>query len=263
MLPATQYSHIPLFHPSRRNRYVWTQDTSVHDFRAQGGHRLHLVLPGHPGGLVAFVGGNFIAGVWYFLIGMFIRGAAQMSYRQVLIRRALGGAPVSQFMQGQVVTVPPSITIRELVDDYFYRYHYKMFPVSGNSRLEGCITSKQIKDIPREQWDRRTVQDILAPCSLDTVIGPNTDTMKALSIMNRTGNSRLMVVEGEHLLGVITLKDMLKFLNLKMDLEVWIWGQLLTLDNNPQRKAVKCQELTPNPPSRRFRGLGETYAAPG
>ena len=50
-------------------------------------------------GLFAFVTGSLITGVWYFLIGMFIRGAAQMSYRQVLIRNALGGEPVSHFME--------------------------------------------------------------------------------------------------------------------------------------------------------------------
>jgi high-affinity K+ transport system ATPase subunit B len=37
--------------------------------------------------------------------------------------------------------------------------------------------------------------------------------------MNSTGNSRLMVVEGNKLLGVISLKDMLKFMALKLDLE--------------------------------------------
>jgi CBS domain-containing protein len=43
--------------------------------------------------------------------------------------------------------------------------------------------------------------------------------MKALSVMSRTGNSRLMVVDKGRLVGVITLKDMLKFLDLKIDLE--------------------------------------------
>jgi high-affinity K+ transport system ATPase subunit B len=37
--------------------------------------------------------------------------------------------------------------------------------------------------------------------------------------MNRTGNSRLMIVEGSKLLGVISLKDMLKFMAIKLDLE--------------------------------------------
>jgi Zn-dependent protease/CBS domain-containing protein len=170
-------------------------------------------------GLVTFISGGFIAGIWYFLIGMFVRGAAQMSYRQVLVRRALGGEPISHFMKTDPVTVPPSISVRDLVDDYFYRYHYKMFPVASNGNLEGCISSRQVKEIPREDWDRLSVEQVLAPCSVDTTISPNTDALKALSIMNRTGNSRLLVVEGEHLLGVVTLKDMLQFLNLKIDLE--------------------------------------------
>jgi Zn-dependent protease/CBS domain-containing protein len=170
-------------------------------------------------GVVTFITGNLIAGIWYSLIGMFIRGAAQMSYRQVLVRRALGGEPVSRFMQTNPVTVPSSISIRELVNDYFYRYHYKMFPVSDNGVIEGCITSRQIKDIPREQWEQRRVHDVLVPCSMEVTVTPDTDAMQALSLMNRTGNSRLMVVEGDHLVGIITLKDMLKFLNLKIDLE--------------------------------------------
>jgi Zn-dependent protease len=170
-------------------------------------------------GLVSFISGGFIAGVWYFLIGMFIRGAAQSSYRQVLVRNALAGEPIARFMQENPVTVPPSTSIRDLVDNYFYTYHYKMFPVADDGTLAGCVTSKQIKDIPRERWSDLRVQDILAPCAIENTIAPDTDAMKALSTMNRTGNSRLMVVEGDHLLGVITLKDMLKFLNLKIDLE--------------------------------------------
>ncbi len=170
-------------------------------------------------GLVAFITGNVITGIWYFLIGMFIRGAAQMSYRQVLIRSALSGETISRFMEPHPIVVPPSISIHELVNDYIYRYHFKMFPVATDGTLIGCISARQVKDIPREEWDQRRVEDALAPCSLENTVPPDTDAMKALSIMNRTGNSRLLVVEGDHLVGIITLKDMLKFLNLKMDLE--------------------------------------------
>ncbi len=37
--------------------------------------------------------------------------------------------------------------------------------------------------------------------------------------MNRSGASRLMVVEDGHLAGILTLKDMLRFLSLKVELE--------------------------------------------
>ncbi len=170
-------------------------------------------------GFFTFLGGGFITGVWYFLIGLFVRSAARMSYRQVLIRGALGGESIARFMEPNPIVVPPSLSLRQLVDDYFYRYHYKMFPVAADGRLMGCITTTQIKDVPRQEWDQRHVQEVLTSCSVENTIPPDTDAMKALAIMNRTGNSRLLVVEGDHLMGVITLKDMLRFLDLKLDLE--------------------------------------------
>ena len=56
--------------------------------------------------------------------------------------------------------------------------------------------------------------------TLDNTIGPDADAIKALSAMNRTGSSRLMVVEGQKkLVGIIALKDLLKFLSVKVELE--------------------------------------------
>jgi CBS domain-containing protein len=170
-------------------------------------------------GIINFIEGNFIGGLWYFLIGMFIRGASQMSYRQMLIKDTLKGEPISRFMVDEVVTAPPSITVLDLIENYFYRYHYKMFPVSEDGMLKGCVTTKQIKELPKEQWAKHKVSDIVQPCSRKNTISPKTDAMEALSLMNNTGNSRLMVVEGNKLLGVISLKDMLKFIALKLDLE--------------------------------------------
>lgn len=170
-------------------------------------------------GIVSFIGGNFIGGLWYFLIGMFIRGASQMSYRQMLVKNALAGEPVSRFMADEVITAPPSITVADLIEDYFYKYHYKMFPISEGETLKGCITTKEIKELPKEQWATRKVSEIVRPCSEQNTISPKADATDALSLMNSTGNSRLMVVEGTKLLGVISLKDMLKFMALKLDLE--------------------------------------------
>jgi len=170
-------------------------------------------------GVISFIGGNFIGGLWYFLIGMFIKSASQMSYRQLLVKNALMGEPISRFMAAEVVTVPPSITVSDLVEDYFYKYHYKMFPVTEDGMLKGCVTTKQVKELSKEQWATTKVSDIVQLCSEGNTISPKADSINALSLMNSTGNSRLMVVEENKLLGVISLKDMLKFMALKLDLE--------------------------------------------
>jgi CBS domain-containing protein len=169
-------------------------------------------------GVIYFIRGAFLGGVWWALIGLFIRRASQMSYQRVLIRRALEGETVERFMKEDPVTVPPDITISELVEDYVYRHHFKMYPVIKDGELMGCITTKEIKDVSRDSWKETKVSDVAQPCSGENSIAPDTDATKALSLMGRSGQSRLMVTEGGRLVGLITLKDLLRFLTVKMDL---------------------------------------------
>ena len=169
-------------------------------------------------GAVNVLIGNIIGGIWQVMIGMFLRGAAQSSYQQVTMRKALEGEKVERFMKKDPVAASPSLSLKDLVEDYIYTYHYKMYPVVENGKLLGCITTRQVKEIPREQWQHRTVGESLAGCSPENTVAPGADAMHALSIMNRTGNSRLMVVDAERLVGIITLKDIMAFLSVKFDL---------------------------------------------
>jgi CBS domain-containing protein len=170
-------------------------------------------------GIMTFIMGGFIGGMWYFLIGMFIRWASQMSYRQLLIRKSLAGEQIRHFMKTEPITISSSASVEQLVKDYFYKYHYKMFPVVNNDELKGCVDTNQVKELPRDQWVKHTVADVTKPCSETNTISPQTDAMKVLSQMNKTGNSRFLVTEQNRLVGIVTLKDMLKFLSLKIDLE--------------------------------------------
>jgi len=169
-------------------------------------------------GALSFLFGNIIGGLWQFMIGMFLRSAAESSYRQIVFRKALEGDTVERFMNARPVTAPPSISIRELVEGYIYRYHFKMFPVTEGDKLLGCITTRRIKEIPREDWDRQIVSDRIDKCSSENTIAPDVGALQALSLMSRTKNSRLMVVSGDRLVGIISLKDILGYLSLKMEL---------------------------------------------
>ena len=171
-------------------------------------------------GVLNFLRGNFIGGMWWFLIGMFLRNAARMSYQQLLTRRALEGESVRRFMKTDPVTVSPDTTVGRLVEDYVYVFHYKLYPVVTDSgKVDGCVTTRQIKEVPREHWDKTRVADIQVPCSGNNTISPDADAIKALSLMSRTGTSRLMVTENEDLVGVVSLKDMLQFLALRIELD--------------------------------------------
>jgi len=162
---------------------------------------------------------NQLGGMWLCLIGMFLRFAAGRSYQQMVTRQALQGEPIGRFMESAPIAVPPSISVQDFVDEYVYRYHFKMFPVVDNDRLVGCITTRTLKDISRDKWSTIAVRDVSIQCTEENTISPSEDSLQALSKMNRSGTSRLMVVDGERLVGVVSLKDMLKFLSLKVELE--------------------------------------------
>jgi Zn-dependent protease/predicted transcriptional regulator len=169
-------------------------------------------------GVLRAITGDIVGGIWSFLIGMFLRGAANMSYRQLMLRRSLEGETVRRFMRADPVTVPAEIPVQNLVADYVYKFHYKMFPVMDGGRLFGCVRTREIRALPRETWARYTVREIAIETCDQNSIHPNTHAIHALAKMNQTGATRLLVIEHGELIGVITLKDLLHFLSLKVDL---------------------------------------------
>lgn len=170
-------------------------------------------------GLFSLLSGNVVGGIWWALIGMFLRNAAQMAYQQLLLRRALEGEPVRKFMKTDPVTVPADATLEDLVENYVYRHHFKLYPVVRNGDLVGCITTRQVREVPKDEWAARTAGDLAVSCSDNNSIGPDRDAMDALSTMNRADVSRLLVVENGDLEGVLALKDLMRFLSLKVELE--------------------------------------------
>lgn len=170
-------------------------------------------------GVVRVLYGHFIGGMWFFVIGLFIRTAARSSYQQLLTRRALEGEPVSRFMNQEPVTVSPSTTLDQLVEDYIYKFHYKFYPVVDGDQLSGCVSTRQVKEISQEDWPNTPVRQIAENCSPENTVAPDTDAVEALSTMRKTGVSRLMVVENGRLKGIIALKDLLNFLSTKIELE--------------------------------------------
>jgi Zn-dependent protease/predicted transcriptional regulator len=170
-------------------------------------------------GILSFIYGSLITGIWWFLIGMFLRNASQGSYRQLLIKKALEGEHVRRFMKPELVTVTPSVTLSQLMDDYIYRYHYKMFPVVDHERLMGVVTINMLKEVPRGEWGSHTVKEIAETCTEGNTIDPEADATQALEKMNRVGSSRLMVIDRGKLVGILALRDLLKFLAIKLDME--------------------------------------------
>jgi predicted transcriptional regulator len=122
-------------------------------------------------------------------------------------------------MTADPITVSPSTSVQELVDDYIYRYHHKLYPVVRDGDLLGCVSLSQVKQIPKQEWAIHRVGELVRQSGNGNTIDAGADAIDALSRMSKEHVSRLMVVKDDTLVGIVSLKDLLKFLSLKVELE--------------------------------------------
>jgi Zn-dependent protease len=171
-------------------------------------------------GVLAFLTGDIVGGMWSFLIGAFLRGAAMTSYRQLLTRQFLEGKIVADLMNDQPVSVAPSITLEEFLEQYVYRKPQVLYPVVDDSRLVGCVKVSQVKAIPEEFRGDRNVSDILSPCSEENTVSPDDDAAELLGRMLVPGVVDRKIVESDgRLVGTISLQDLRNIMELKLELE--------------------------------------------
>ncbi|HTY65633.1 MAG TPA: site-2 protease family protein [Alphaproteobacteria bacterium] len=169
-------------------------------------------------GVIDVMRGDFVGGMWQFLIGLFLRAAAAASLQQTMAQEALTGVSVAQVMTPDPVGVPPGITVTEFVERYVYRYHHRDFPVGRDGRLLGTIGTRQAAALDRSRWTTTAVSEVMAPCSNLDVVGPDTPTLAAMAQMTKSGRSRLFVVQDGRLVGIVSLRDLLSVLAVKLEL---------------------------------------------
>lgn len=170
-------------------------------------------------GVLTFFSGGIVAGMWWFILGLFVKGASAQSYQHVLLKSSLGGRPVSRFMSRSPVVVPPDISLRSFVEDYVYAKHHKLYPVGDERGISAAVNVSKLKDTPIAEWDQIRVREIAEPLSDVNTVPGNVDAMEVLQKMNESGVGRMLVAENGHIAGVIVLKDLLDYLTLRMSLE--------------------------------------------
>ena len=170
------------------------------------------------GGITLIIRGFLIGGIWWFITGLFLQGATRISYQKYQIRKALEGVKVSSLMTPNLVVVPGGISIRNFVEKYAYKYHHKLFPVVNKNKLVSCVLTRNAISVPLEEWEIRTVGEIASAVSTENTVRGDVDAVDVFSVMNRTGHSRLLVLDSQNRLkGIVVLKDFLKFFSYKLE----------------------------------------------
>jgi chloride channel protein, CIC family len=114
----------------------------------------------------------------------------------------------ADLMQRRVETLSSQITLPEVVQA-FSRSHHRGFPVLEAGRLVGIVTQTDLSEVSANSFEAPPrLADFMTPDPV--TVDPEASLTHVLYLLNRLKVSRLPVVEGPKLVGIITRADIIR-----------------------------------------------------
>ncbi|MGM0446491.1 MAG: site-2 protease family protein [Bacillota bacterium] len=159
-------------------------------------------------GVIGFIYGNFIL----ILIAFFIYMRANQEFQYSMLKDTLSDLRVKDLMSTEVSYISSDLTVKELLEMMLHKSH-SGYPVIDEGKLIGCVTMEDIRNIKSDKHHEKYVEDIM---STDIKkISPDQDVNKALQILLEEDIGRLMVMEEDKLVGIITRTDIFNAFKIK------------------------------------------------
>lgn len=163
--------------------------------------------------------GTGLGGLWIAFIGWFLSSAASSSYQQVVYRDLLADVLVKDIMRNNITSISPNLSISQLVDEYMIGTDRHVFPVVSDNDLVGLVSLEDIQKVPRENWSRKKVNQIMSPYKDLDMVRPIDTVSDALGKITKSDVGQVPVVEGKKLLGMLSRQDILLWVALRTKTE--------------------------------------------
>jgi Zn-dependent protease/predicted transcriptional regulator len=164
-------------------------------------------------GLVLVLVTGAFAGLWLALIGLFLIGAAEAEGQMAETRDALADLRVRDVMVAEPVSVPPDMALDRFMDEVFMAHRHTAYPVVGaDGSPLGMVSFRQVVALPREDWPRRTVRDVMVPIERAIVVRSDADLRGTYPRLATDGLRRALVQDHGQPLGLLSLTDVMRVL---------------------------------------------------
>ena len=164
------------------------------------------------GGVAFLLAGNLASAIWFAFIGWFLVQAARASYQELQIQHMLRDVRAHEVMAGDLLRIPPDLTLRDAMDRYFMRYDHSAFPVDEQGRTIGLLTLRKVRRVPSDQWSTSRVRDHMVPLGDQVVVSPDARMDQVMAKLEDGEAGRVLVVEAGEVVGIITPSDLSRWL---------------------------------------------------
>ena len=170
-------------------------------------------------GVYFFLTRNYVSGVWFLLIAIFLYQLAQAGYRQTLLRLAASDTRVRDIMYTNVPLIDAGTPLTMLRHNYFSAYSLPAFPVVDGGQVIGIVSREDLYQVSPPDLDVLNAGRISRPLTPSQTVDPDTTLDKVLKTALRGGDF-MLVVEGQNVLGLLTRDELMRYVETKMKLLV-------------------------------------------
>ena len=166
-------------------------------------------------GLAMFIFQGSFSGAWLAFIGWFLLQAATAEARYIATEAALHGLRVRDLMVRDPVTVDGDLTVGQFMDEVARSRRFTTYPVVDGGRPIGLLAFGSVAALPRSEWDSRRVREAMLPLDRVPQLTEDETAIDALTALSSPTSNRGLVVENEHLAGLLSITDLTRALELR------------------------------------------------
>ncbi len=143
-----------------------------------------------------------LSGLWLIMIGWFLVIAGGLEAVHARTRARLDGIPIRRIMTPDPFTVPGSMTAAEFLREMLPRHRHTAYPLVDDGVVHGVVTAARI----RAQEAGTRIGTLVEEVHRAGVESSLTE------LLPRLAKERLLVFDGERLVGIVTPRDLARLL---------------------------------------------------
>jgi len=156
--------------------------------------------------------GAQISGAWMMLLGWFLNSAAAAAARYDRVRVRLGGVPVGSALRGPGLAVPATMSVRDLAIGPMLSGDAGAYPVERDGRIVGSITPSDVAAVRPDLRSETPLFEAMRPIEESTVVADTASLAEVAAGMRSRREDRVFVTREEALVGILTLKDVSRWI---------------------------------------------------
>jgi CBS domain-containing protein/Zn-dependent protease len=190
--------------------------TGIASWAGQGFGLLFIVC----GILLLALTSQWFSGLGLIFVGWILYIAAAQSRRQTVLWKALQGIAARDVMAKESLIAAPQLTVGQLVRDCILVTGQRYFVVAEGGKLQGIVTIRDIRQVPKERWNSTKISEIMTPASELKTAHAHQSTASLLEQMEELNIHQMPVLEEDKVIGIVARDTLIRLNKTRAELKM-------------------------------------------